>query len=87
MRFNSSWKKGGGNCMRQIVEHHALGWLGAVLVLYGYYLNANKSDLCWSVWIAGNIMVGIYCVEKKAYPTALMSFVLVIMNIYGYLKW
>ena len=73
--------------MKQIFKHHALGWVGAVLVLYGYYLNAHMDGLCWPVWVLGNIMVGIYCIEKRAYPTALMSFVLVIMNIYGYLNW
>ena len=73
--------------MKQIIEHHALGWLGASLVMYGYYLNAHKSDLCWCIWLVGNTMVGIYCLEKKAYPTAVMSFALVIMNVYGYLNW
>jgi hypothetical protein len=37
--------------------------------------------------MAGNLMVGIYSMEKEAYPTAAMSFVLVIMNIYGYINW
>ena len=73
--------------MRQIMEHHALGWIGTVLVLYGYYLNAHMNDLCWIIWVVGNIMVGIYCIEKRAYATAVMSFALVIMNVYGYLNW
>jgi hypothetical protein len=73
--------------MKQLYEHHALGWLGAFLVLYGYYLNANMSEYCWLVWIVGNVLVGLYCVEKRAWPTALMSFVLVMMNVYGYIKW
>ena len=73
--------------MKCIYEHHALGWLGSFLVLYGYYLNANMSEYCWPVWIVGNIFVGLYCVERKAWPTVVMSFALVIMNIYGYIKW
>tara|TARA_B100000959_G_C14832555_1_gene562507 strand:+ start:690 stop:929 length:240 start_codon:yes stop_codon:yes gene_type:complete len=66
---------------------HILGWIGALLVLYGYFLNANQEAGCWLVWIVGNIFVGWYCVTKKAWPTALMSFVLVILNIYGYVSW
>ena len=73
--------------MKQVFEHHGLGWVGAILVLYGYYLNANMNDSCWPVWLIGNIMVGVYCLEKRAYPTAVMSIILAIMNIYGYLKW
>ena len=71
----------------EIYERHALGWVGAFLVLYGYYLNANMNDACWPVWLVGNALVGVYCIGRKAYPTAVMSFVLVIMNIYGYLSW
>ncbi len=73
--------------MKSIFEHNGLGWGGAALVLYGYYLNANMNDNCWPVWLVGNLMVGIYCLEKKAYPTALMSFVLAVINVYGYFKW
>jgi hypothetical protein len=64
-----------------------IGWLGATLVLLGYYLNANMSATCWPVWIAGNAAVGLYCLRNNAWPTAMMSLVLVIMNIYGYIKW
>lgn len=64
-----------------------LGSLGAVLVLVGYYLNANEMSSCWAVWIVGNSLVGAYCVQKKVYSTAVMSFCLVVMNIYGYYKW
>jgi len=73
--------------MKLIYEHHALGWVGTILVLYGYYLNANMNDSCWPIWLIGNLMVGFYCIERKAYPTAVMSFALVAMNVYGYLKW
>tara|TARA_Y100000310_G_C20566812_1_gene755897 strand:- start:649 stop:909 length:261 start_codon:yes stop_codon:yes gene_type:complete len=66
---------------------HLLGWAGTILVLFGYYLNANMDSASWLVWIAGNLLVGMYCLNKKAYPTAVMSFILVFMNIYGYLTW
>lgn len=73
--------------MKEIYERHVLGWIGASLVLCGYYLNANMNDVCWPVWLIGNTLVGIYCIDRKAYPTAVMSFALVIMNVYGYLSW
>tara|TARA_R100000808_G_scaffold24603_2_gene57115 strand:- start:256 stop:477 length:222 start_codon:yes stop_codon:yes gene_type:complete len=63
------------------------GWIGTFLVLIGYYLNANQITLCWPVWIIGNFLVGIYSLQKEAYPTAVLSFTLVIMSIYGYFKW
>lgn len=66
---------------------HVLGWAGALLVLYGYYLNANYESECWLIWIAGNALVGAYCVSKKAWPPAAMSFSLVILNIYGWISW
>jgi hypothetical protein len=37
--------------------------------------------------MVGNAMVGIYSIYKKAYSTAAMSFIIMIMNIYGYLRW
>ena len=64
-----------------------IGWLGAGLVIFGYYLNANEYILSWLVWMVGNAMVGIYCIYKKAYSTAAMSFIITIMNIYGYIRW
>ena len=64
-----------------------IGWLGAGLVIFGYYLNANEFILSWLVWMAGNAMVGIYSIYKKAYSTAAMSFIIMIMNIYGYIRW
>ena len=65
----------------------SLGWIGATLVLFGYYLNANQIGLCWLVWVVGNTLVGIYSIQKEAHPTAALSFILVVMSIYGYLKW
>ena len=64
-----------------------IGWMGATLVIFGYYLNANEFLSSWIVWLLGNALVGIYSIYKKAYPTALMSFILMGMNIYGYLRW
>ena len=63
------------------------GWIGAAMVLIGYYLNANQYISSWIVWIIGNGMVGAYSIYKNALPTATMSFVIMIVNIYGYLTW
>ena len=64
-----------------------MGWLGAGLVIFGYYLNANEFLSSWIVWMLGNVFVGIYSIYKKAYSTAVMSFIIMGMNIYGYLRW
>ena len=64
-----------------------MGWVGAGLVIFGYYLNANEFLSSWIVWMLGNAFVGIYSIYKKAYSTAAMSFVIMGMNIYGYLRW
>ena len=84
MRLQSCFKEGGGNNMS---KENVLGWLGAVLILLGYYINANEFRESWLVWILGNTMIGFYCLNKKAYPTAVMSFILVFLNIYGYISW
>ena len=63
------------------------GWLGAGMVIFGYYLNANEYIASWLVWMVGNTLVGIYSLYKKAYSTAAMSFMVTMMNIYGYIRW
>ena len=64
-----------------------IGWIGAIFVVFGYYLNANQHATSWLFWVIGNSLIGFYSLNKKAYPTATMSFILVLINIYGYLKW
>lgn len=64
-----------------------LGWLGALLVIFGYYLNANMCVVSWPVWIVGNMFVGIYSLSIKAYSTAVLSFIVMIFNLYGYISW
>ncbi len=79
--------------MRELWEEYhdkimeRLGWLGALLVILGYYLNANQHLSCWSVWIVGNLCVAGYSAYKKAYPTLVMSLIITAMNIYGYASW
>jgi len=64
-----------------------LGWIGTALVLTGYYFNANLNPSSWILWIVGNFFIGLYCFKKEAHPTAIMSFILVLMSIYGYVNW
>ena len=61
-----------------------IGWSGAGLVIFGYYLSANKFSSSWIIWILGNALVGTYSIYKKAYSTAVMSFIILGMSIYGY---
>ena len=69
----------------KVVER--IGWLGAVLVVLGYYLNANEHLSSWIVWIVGNLCVAGYSAYKKAWPTVTMSIIITGMNIYGYFNW
>ena len=69
----------------KIIER--IGWLGAVLVVWGYYLNANQHLSSWFVWIIGNLCIAGYSAHKKAWPTLVMSIIITIMNIYGWISW
>jgi hypothetical protein len=64
-----------------------VGWAGAFLVVLGYYLNANMCALSWLVWIIGNGLVAGYSWHKGAYPTVVMSLVILVMNVYGWISW
>jgi len=64
-----------------------VGWVGVALIIIGYYFNANQMPICWVIWFTGNILMGSYCCYKKTYPPAVLSFIIAIMNIYGYVSW
>jgi len=64
-----------------------IGWAGACFVVAGYYLNAHMHTSSWLAWIVGNSLVAAYSWHKAAYPTVVMSLVILIMNIYGLLRW
>ena len=64
-----------------------IGWAGGILVVSGYYLNADFNIYCWLAWIVGNSMIGSYCLRVKAYPAAAMSLALVFVNVYGFISW
>ena len=65
----------------------SIGWSGAVYVVVGYSLNANHIVYCWPIWILGNGMITAYSYHKKAYSTMVMSLIILIMNIYGWISW
>ena len=64
-----------------------VGWLGFLLILFGYYLNAKKSIFCFLLWIIGNSIYFIYGFIIDALPVMAMSIFILIMNIYGYYSW
>jgi C4-dicarboxylate transporter len=80
-----NWEEAWAKYFEKVIER--LGWVGAILVILGYYLNANQLTSSWVVWIIGNVLVAIYSYHKKAYSTALMSLIIMIMNVYGYISW
>ena len=57
-----------------------LGWLGFVLILFGYYFNARQLIFCFYIWGVGNILI-------NAMPQVAMSIFVLGMNIYGYIEW
>ena len=73
--------------MIEYMKKNWTGWLGAALVLLGYVFNAHQSIYCWPIWVVGNSLVGLYSMKKEAYPTVVMSFALVLANIYGWTHW
>ena len=64
-----------------------VGWIGALMVLFGYYLNAKKITHSWLIWFIGNGLVAVYSFSISAYPTLFMSIVIMVMNIYGFFQW
>jgi len=63
------------------------GWIATFLILLGYYLNAKKLTVSWIVWFVGNVSNLIYSVFIEACPQLVLAIVLIILNIYGYIKW
>jgi nicotinamide riboside transporter PnuC len=64
-----------------------LGWCGVLLILAGYFFMAKKSISAWVLWFIGNIFMGFYSYIVGANPMVFLSFVLAIMNVYGYMSW
>ena len=79
--WEEAWKDYGNRVCERI------GWIGAILVVWGYYLNANQHLSSWIVWVIGNLCIAGYSANKKAWPTVAMSVTIAALNIYGYFCW
>ena len=64
-----------------------IGWLGFVGLIIGYILYAKKSVSCFYVWGLGNILMMIYAVMIDSNPQVATAFVVLLMNVYGYIEW
>ena len=64
-----------------------IGWLATGLLLVGYYLNAKKRIISWPVWAMGNSAMFLYAHLIDSQSVMFLSFVLIILNIYGYFSW
>lgn len=64
-----------------------LGWIATLILLFGYYSNANKSIWSWVIWFHGNALMLIYALAIESYSVAFLSIVLMALNVYGYLSW
>jgi len=61
-----------------------LGWLSTALVLVGYFLNSQqKVKLAMITWITGDIGWIIYDIGINNLSHAVLSFVIIGLNIYG----
>jgi len=67
--------------------YEIIGWLATVLILIGYYLNAKKYISSWLLWCLGNLLMMIYSIGINATPQVVLAFILMMLNIYGYVKW
>jgi hypothetical protein len=64
-----------------------MGWIGFVLILFGYYYNAQQKIFCFYIWGIGNLFFLLYALLINAMPQVAMSIFVLGMNVYGYLKW
>ena len=37
-----------------------VGWIGTIMIMFGYYFNAKKIKTCFIIWGFGNIAFLIY---------------------------
>lgn len=64
-----------------------LGWIATILVLVGYWLNANsKHRIAMAVWIVGDMGWITYDVIRGIYPHLALSSIIIILNAYGIYK-
>ncbi len=67
--------------------YEIIGWTATSLILIGYYLNAKKYISSWTLWFLGNLLMMIYSIGIGANPQIVLAFILMVLNIYGYIKW
>ena len=67
--------------------YEMIGWIATMLILIGYYLNAKKYISSWTLWFLGNLLMMIYSIGIGANPQIVLAFILMVLNIYGYIKW
>ena len=65
----------------------AIGWVGFIFILLGYYLNAKQNINCFYIWGLGNILFMIYAFMISAPPQIAMSLFVLGMNVYVFLSW
>ena len=70
-----------------MIDIELIGWVATMLLLIGYYLNAQKKIISWIVWIAGNSTMLVYALLIQSNSIAFLSFILILLNVYGYVKW
>ena len=64
-----------------------IGWIGFLYLTIGYILNAKKEISCFFFWIIGNILLMSYAIVIKSNPQIATAFIVLIMNLYGYVEW
>ena len=70
-----------------MIDTELIGWIGTLLLLFGYYLNAKKQIVSWAIWIVGNSTMLVYAWLIESSSVAFLSAVLILLNIYGYYSW
>lgn len=61
-----------------------VGWIGTLLVLGGYLLNANKFHVqACALWIVGDIAWITYDTIRGIYPHLVLSLVIISINVYA----
>ena len=79
-------EEGRNNYMNYEKTWELAGYAGALLFIFGYYLNSNALGYHWGVWVIGNCLVGAYSIHKRARSTAVMSFVIAAFCLLGLIK-
>jgi|TARA_Y100000992_G_C20823339_1_gene285895 hypothetical protein len=64
-----------------------IGWIGTVMIIFGYYFNAKKIKTCFIIWGLGNVAFLIYAILIDAPPQIAISIFVIVMNVYGFKEW